>query len=39
MDRQLAVVVLISGSGTNLQAILDASATGAIPVRVQAVSR
>lgn len=33
----MPVVVMVSGSGTNLQAILDASAAGAIPVRVQAV--
>ncbi len=33
----MPVVVMISGSGTNLQAILDAAADGAIPVRVQAV--
>lgn len=33
----MPVVVMISGSGTNLQAILDASAAGAIPARVHAV--
>ena len=32
-----SIVVLISGSGSNLQAILDACATGAIPGRVSAV--
>ena len=37
MDRQLAVVVLISGSGTNLQAIIDACAHGHIPARITAV--
>lgn len=36
-DRQLDVVVLISGGGTNLQAILDAAQSGAIPVRVTTV--
>lgn len=33
-DDPLRVAVLISGNGTNLQAILDASATGRIPVKV-----
>ena len=33
----LGIVVLISGSGTNLQAILDAAQAGVIPVQVQAV--
>jgi phosphoribosylglycinamide formyltransferase-1 len=37
MDRQLAVVVLISGSGTNLQAIIDACAHGDIPARITTV--
>jgi phosphoribosylglycinamide formyltransferase 1 len=31
------LVVLISGSGTNLQAILDACASGALPASVEAV--
>lgn len=34
---QPSLVVLVSGSGTNLQAILDACKTGAIPARVAAV--
>lgn len=33
----MPVVVMISGSGTNLQAILDATAAGRLPVRVKAV--
>lgn len=33
----MPVVVMISGSGTNLQAILDAADAGTIPVRVDAV--
>lgn len=33
----MGIVVLISGSGTNLQAILDAARTGAIAARVLAV--
>ena len=33
----LPVVVLVSGYGSNLQAILDRAATGAIPVAVRAV--
>jgi len=36
-DRQARLVVLISGSGSNLQAILDASAQGQLPARVEAV--
>jgi len=36
-SAQLDVVVLISGSGTNLQAILDAARSGAIPARVLTV--
>ena len=31
------LVVLISGSGTNLQAMLDACASGALPAQVVAV--
>lgn len=34
---RLAVAVLVSGSGTNLQAILDACAAGHIPARVSGV--
>ena len=34
---KLAVVVLASGEGTNLQAILDCAATGELPVKVNAV--
>ena len=33
----LPVVVLISGTGTNLQALIDAAGSGAIPVRIAAV--
>jgi len=33
----MPVAVMISGSGTNLQAILDAAVAGAIPIRVHAV--
>ncbi len=35
--RAARLVVLISGSGTNLQAILDACASGALPAEVSAV--
>jgi len=35
-SRPLAVVVLISGGGTNLQALIDAQAQG-LPIRIQAV--
>ena len=38
MDRgPLPIVVLISGGGTNLQAIIDAQAAGALPVEIRAV--
>jgi phosphoribosylglycinamide formyltransferase-1 len=37
MGRQAALVVLISGSGTNLQAIIDACGRGEIPAQVTAV--
>ena len=37
MDRQLAVVVLISGSGTNLQAIIDAIRSRALPAEIVVV--
>lgn len=33
----LPIVILISGAGTNLQAILDAAANGALPVDIRAV--
>ncbi len=33
----LAVVVLISGRGSNLQAIIEGAATGALPIRLRAV--
>lgn len=33
----LRVLVLVSGSGTNLQALIDATATGSYPVRIVAV--
>ncbi|UCE89259.1 MAG: phosphoribosylglycinamide formyltransferase [Pseudomonadota bacterium] len=36
-DQPLSVVVLISGNGSNLQAIIDAIATGSVPARVVAV--
>lgn len=35
--RQLGVVVLISGSGTNLQAIIDDARAGTLPIEVRAV--
>ena len=37
MTAPATLVVLISGSGTNLQAILDACASGSLPARVAAV--
>jgi formyltetrahydrofolate-dependent phosphoribosylglycinamide formyltransferase len=37
MSALATLVVLISGSGTNLQAILDACASGSLPARVAAV--
>lgn len=37
MADKARLVVLISGSGTNLQAILDACASGALPAQVAAV--
>ena len=33
----MRIVVVVSGSGTNLQAVLDAVASGALPVEVVAV--
>lgn len=33
----IPIVVLISGEGTNLQAIIDATAQGALPVQIRAV--
>ncbi len=36
-SSRLPIVVLISGSGSNLQAILDAAARGELPVEVRAV--
>jgi phosphoribosylglycinamide formyltransferase-1 len=36
-SEPMGIVVLISGSGTNLQAILDAAGRGDLPVRVLAV--
>lgn len=36
-DPRLGIVVLVSGSGTNLQAILDQAAEGRLPVEVRAV--
>lgn len=33
----LPIVILISGSGTNLQAIIDAAAAGSLPVEIRAV--
>ncbi len=35
--RRLGVVVLISGSGTNLQAIIDGARAGTLPIEVRAV--
>ena len=37
MDTPLKIGVLVSGSGTNLQSILDACATGELPARVVCV--
>ncbi|HEY5513691.1 MAG TPA: formyltransferase family protein, partial [Geomonas sp.] len=37
MDKKLNIGVLVSGSGTNLQSILDACARGALPARVVCV--
>lgn len=37
MSELLPVVVLISGGGSNLQAIIDASKTGELPVDIRAV--
>lgn len=34
---EISIVVLISGSGSNLQAIIDATQSGAIPARISAV--
>lgn len=36
-SRRLPIVVLISGSGTNLQAIIDRAAAGELPVEIRAV--
>jgi len=36
-DAPLPIVVLVSGYGSNLQAILDRAAAGTLPVRVRAV--
>ena len=37
MTPRLGIVVLISGRGTNLQAIIDAIADGTLPVELRAV--
>ncbi len=37
MSGPLPIVVLVSGSGSNLQAIIDAIAAGELPARIQAV--
>ena len=37
MSGPLPIVVLVSGSGSNLQAIMDAIAAGEVPARIQAV--
>jgi len=36
-QSKLPIVILISGSGSNLQAIIDASARGELPVEIRAV--
>jgi len=36
-SRKLPVVILISGRGSNLQAILDAAASGDLPIEIRAV--
>ncbi len=35
--QRLPVVVLISGSGSNLQALIDGAANGELPIRIEAV--
>lgn len=37
MSSKMPIVVLISGGGTNLQAIIDAAASGELPVTIAAV--
>ncbi|MDE0830478.1 MAG: formyltransferase family protein [Vicinamibacterales bacterium] len=37
MEARTRLVVLVSGNGSNLQAILDACAAGALPAEVVAV--
>ncbi len=37
MSELLPVVILISGGGSNLQAIIDASKTGGVPIDIRAV--
>ncbi len=37
VDNLLSIVVLISGRGSNLQSIIDAVATGELPVEIRAV--
>ncbi len=37
MHSKISIVVLISGGGTNLQAIIDAVASGKLPVTIEAV--
>ena len=36
--KTLKVVVLISGSGSNLQALIDGVAAGELPIEIAAVS-
>ena len=36
-NQRLPVVVLISGSGSNLQALIDGAANGELPIRIEAV--
>jgi phosphoribosylglycinamide formyltransferase-1 len=36
-DHKLPVVVLLSGSGSNLQAIMDAAQSGKVPIEIRAV--
>jgi len=35
--KSLGIVILISGRGSNMKAIIDAAASGAIPVEIRSV--